>query len=143
MRSNENIKRIYLHSSDSPHRGDTAADVHRWHKERGWDGIGYHHTIDEYGNRENGRPHYWEGAHCYGDNDSTIGVMLFGNGDFTEVQITETFSLLFELLKKYPDADIVEHRYTDKGKTCPQFGPELQKRFIGVFGSRYKGLTFT
>ena len=38
------INKIVIHCSASPNgREDTAEDIHRWHKERGFDGVRYHH----------------------------------------------------------------------------------------------------
>ena len=54
--SNLPIKTIVIHCSDSEHRGDTASDVHDWHARKGWSGIGYHYTINEFGLVEAGRP---------------------------------------------------------------------------------------
>ena len=115
------INKIVVHCSDSPHRGDTAADVHRWHQERGWSGIGYHFTIDEEGMVEQGRPPYWAGAHVRGHNSNSLGVMLFGIDEFTPVQKEALRSLLDELLNLYPEATLYGHRDLDHGKTCPNF----------------------
>ena len=75
-----------IHCSDSPQgRGDNAQTIHRWHKERGFDGIGYHYVILEDGTVENGRPEFWSGAHAKGHNDA-IGICFIGDEDFTEAQ---------------------------------------------------------
>lgn len=115
------INKIVVHCSDSPHRGDTAYDVHKWHKARGWSGIGYHYTINEKGLVENGRPHYWRGAHVKGHNRNSLGIMLFGKDTFTEEQYISLRKLIQHLLTQYPDAEIVGHRDLDKNKTCPNF----------------------
>jgi len=96
-----------IHCSDSPHgRGDNAATIHKWHKERGFDGIGYHYVILEDGEVENGRPHYWEGAHTKGHND-TIGICLIGEHDFTPEQFKSLSGLLDVL--RFKDDEIVAH----------------------------------
>ena len=115
------IDKIVVHCSASPHRGDTAADVHRWHKERGWEGIGYHYTIDEHGVVERGRPHYWTGAHVKGHNVGSLGIMLFGVFHFTEKQYIALRELLDTLFKEYPEAKLYGHRDLDKYKDCPNF----------------------
>ena len=91
------ITKIVIHCSLSPHRGDTAADVHAWHLNRGWDGIGYHYTIDEHGGVEAGRPLYWVGSHTRGYNNGSIGVMLFGESNFTTAQYDALLKLMLEL----------------------------------------------
>ena len=118
---NSNIKLIVIHCSASPHRGDTAADVHEWHLERGWSGIGYHYTIDEFGKLERGRPEYWIGAHVKGHNTGSLGIMLFGESYFSPAQQAQLLILLRDLKERYPDAKIRGHRDLTSHKTCPNF----------------------
>lgn len=119
---NTPITKIVVHCSDSPQgRGDDATSIHRWHKERGWSGIGYHYVITEDGVRQAGRPHYWEGAHVRGHNDGSLGVCLIGRKKFTKVQKAELYSLLVELCKQYPRAIVYGHRDLDPNKDCPGF----------------------
>jgi N-acetylmuramoyl-L-alanine amidase len=114
------ITRIVVHCSDSPQgRGDDAAAIHRWHLERGFDGIGYHWVITEDGTRQAGRPEYWTGSHVKKHNTGSIGICLIGRDSFTDSQHSELVALIRELLKRYPGADIVGHYQLDSGKTCP------------------------
>lgn len=40
------INEIIVHCSGTPRGMEVkAADIHRWHCERGWNGIGYHYVI--------------------------------------------------------------------------------------------------
>ena len=109
-----------VHCSDAPNgRADTAADIHRWHQERGFDGIGYHYFIRCDGHVETGRPEYWKGAHCRGHNDK-IGVCLAGRDKFTADQQ--------QALKRLINANAAEvkgHYQYDSGKTCPNFDVEV------------------
>jgi len=108
-----------IHCSDAPNgRKDTAADVHRWHKERGWDGIGYHYFITVDGHIECGRPEYWVGAHCRGHNEK-IGVCLAGKDKFTDCQ-----QQALKLLINHNATSVRGHYQYDKGKTCPNFDVE-------------------
>ena len=117
-----NIKDIVIHCAATENFVDyTAEDVHSWHKQRGWDGIGYHYVIRLDGTVENGRPEYWQGAHVSGYNKNTIGIMLVGNDAFTDAQIDSLEELVRELLSRYPDADVSGHNEHDDGKTCPNF----------------------
>jgi len=116
------IKHIVVHCSDSPSdRGDTAKDIHRWHQERGFDGIGYHAVILPTGEIEQGRPHYWKGAHVKGHNHDSIGICLIGQIHFNDEQKAALRDLIHELLRKYPKADVVGHCDLDPKKTCPNF----------------------
>lgn len=116
------IPGIIVHCSDSPQgRNDTAVDIHRWHKGRKFDGIGYHYVILEDGTVENGRPLYWNGAHASGYN-SYVGICLIGINDFTEAQF-KALALLIERLSltyKISKDKILGHNQVST-KACPGF----------------------
>lgn len=117
-----NIKDIVIHCAATENFVDyTAEDVHSWHQQKGWDGIGYHYVIRLDGTVENGRPEYWQGAHVGGYNENTLGIMLVGNDAFTDAQIDSLEQLVRELLSRYPDAAVSGHNEHDDGKTCPNF----------------------
>ncbi len=116
-------KGIVIHCSDSPQgRGDTAETIHDWHKQRGWDGIGYHYIILEDGTVEAGRPEYWLGSHCRGHNDK-LGICLIGKDKFTDAQFAKLAELVRKLKTKYnfDKRQIVGHNMIDEKKTCPNF----------------------
>jgi N-acetylmuramoyl-L-alanine amidase len=118
------IDKIIVHCSASPQgRGDDAATIHRWHLERGWSGIGYHEVITEDGTLQNGRPWYWQGAHCQGHNKGSIGICLFGEGgDATASQLTTLKARVAYWVREYPEVDIVGHSdLDDKKPDCPGF----------------------
>lgn len=123
---------IIVHCSDSPNldddeRLDTAGDIHRWHRERGFDGIGYNYVIDERGREQNGRPvflhekTFWPGAHARGYNNRSIGICLIGKKDFHGVQLNQARQIIKRLQCVWPDAKVVGHRDLDSRKTCPNF----------------------
>jgi len=113
--------KVIIHCSDSPQgRGDTAETIHRWHKERGYDGIGYHYVILEEGTIENGRPEYWAGAHAKGHNEA-IGICLIGKDSFTNAQFISLEKLL--IAGKYTADEVVGH-YEVSDKPCPNFNVE-------------------
>lgn len=116
------IKHIVIHCSDTPdEREHTAEDIHRWHKERNWDGIGYHAVIQRNGKIEYGRPWYWTGAHVNGHNTNSIGVCLIGRNKFEPFQLSALKSYLKHLQFEFPNASIVGHNELDSSKTCPNF----------------------
>ncbi|EGJ51791.1 N-acetylmuramoyl-L-alanine amidase [Desulfocurvibacter africanus] len=129
------VKYIVIHCADTPPELDIgAAEIDRWHKQNGWDGIGYHYVIRRSGVIESGRPldinaaPGWQtvtGAHVAGMNSQAIGICLVGGRhgkpDFSGQQ-RESLWLLVETLKRIaPEAEVVGHRDLDKGKTCPGF----------------------
>lgn len=119
------IKALVVHCAATPNgRPHDAADIHQWHRERGWDGIGYHYVIRIDGRIENGRPNYWTGAHVGGHNQNTLGICLIGTDMFTNEQYLALDTLLRDLREVYPDAKIRGHRDYDSGKDCPGFDLE-------------------
>lgn len=117
------MKGIIIHCSDTPDERDVkAADIHRWHKERGWAGIGYHYVIGRAGKVEVGRPEYWLGSHTVGFNDR-IGICIVGRSKFTEEQFKSLATLIKDIMKrnKFTKEQITGHCDHTKGKTCPNF----------------------
>ena len=119
-----NVKYLVVHCSDSPNNKEfTAEDIHAWHKQRGWAGIGYHAVIRRNGMIDRGRPLYWWGAHVREHNNESLGVCLIGRDTFTDEQYYSLHSLLREWLDDYPDAQVVGHGDLDSKKAfCPGFG---------------------
>lgn len=116
------ITRVMVHCSDSPQgRGDDAATIHAWHKERGFDGVGYHAVITEDGTVQAGRPEYWQGAHVKGHNRESLGVCLIGRDSFTDEQLDALFDYLVDVCNRHPRAVVYGHRDLDDGKDCPGF----------------------
>lgn len=113
------IAKIVVHCSDSEF-GD-AATIHKWHLERGWSGIGYHYVVTQDGTVEQGRPHYWTGAHVRGHNKDSLGICLIGVKDFTNEQVKSLVRLRDELTNRYPEAEWFNHYDLDPSKTCPNF----------------------
>jgi N-acetylmuramoyl-L-alanine amidase len=124
------INRIIIHCTATPEgRHHTAADIDRWHRERGWAGNGYHFVIQLDGTRETGRPIEQAGAHVKGHNADSIGIVYVGGCDRnmrpkdtrTDAQKTGLLCLLRELRAKWPKAQIIGHNDLDGGKACPSF----------------------
>ena len=124
------ITKIIVHCTATPEgRNATIADVNKWHKERGFDMIGYHYLIDLQGNILRGREDEQVGAHTIGSNFDSIGVAYVGGMDKemkkakdtrTTEQKNSLLLLLKELKLKYPLAQIYGHRNFAK-KDCPSF----------------------
>ncbi len=113
---------IVVHCSDSPNDlKTTAADIHSWHKEKGFDGIGYHYVIHRDGTVERGRPLYWQGAHCRGHNRHSVGICLIGRDNYPEAQLRSLRRICKQLKKKWINSAVVGHRDLDSSKTCPNF----------------------
>ncbi|MGI0120094.1 N-acetylmuramoyl-L-alanine amidase [Zooshikella sp. RANM57] len=117
-----NITKLVVHCSDTPNDRDvTAEDIHQWHIQRKWSGIGYHKVIRRNGVIEQGRPDYWEGAHVKAYNSTSLGVCLIGRDQFTDAQMQSLERVLQDWKAKYPNAEVCGHSDLDTHKTCPNF----------------------
>ncbi|MGB2166667.1 MAG: N-acetylmuramoyl-L-alanine amidase [Candidatus Puniceispirillales bacterium] len=115
------IRYLVVHCSDTDD-SLTASDIHTMHQGFGWDGIGYHAVIIKDGTIEQGRPHFWTGAHVYGHNTESLGVCLIGRDDFTDKQMASLEQLLRDWKARYPQAQICGHcDFPETHKTCPNF----------------------
>jgi len=74
----------------------SAKEIDRWHRERGWNGIGYHFVIRFNGDIERGRSMDKLGAHAKGRNHY-VGIVLTGYDVFTEHQKNSLVTLLKDL----------------------------------------------
>ena len=128
------IDKLIIHCSATPEGRDyTVADIDRWHKQRGWKGIGYHYVVDLDGTIEPGRDVTIAGAHTTGHNADSIGVCYIGGADTdmkpkdtrTEEQKAALRLLLKYLVQKYPGATIYGHRDFAQ-KACPSFDAKTE-----------------
>lgn len=121
IRAEHCTKYIVIHHSEVsiPH---TAEDIHRWHQNKGWAGIGYHYFISKAGIIYEGRPHDTVGAYTKGYNVESVGVCF--EGDFNKERIKDkqldaSVMLLSLLSLAYDDATICKHSQLTTKKTCP------------------------
>lgn len=122
-------------------------DVHtidQWHKERGWDGVGYHLVItngvfqarglyraDHDGLMQNGRDILKPGAHCRGKNKTSVGICLIGCHHFSAKQLYEALpNALHYYMREYAldEKQIFGHRDFNARKTCPNIDTHLIRR---------------
>lgn len=90
----------------------TVEDIHRWHQNQGWAGIGYHFFVRKDGKVYRGRPENWIGAHTSGYNDR-IGICAEGNFEndiMSAVQENSIVELLKYLYSKYGELEVNMHR---------------------------------
>jgi N-acetylmuramoyl-L-alanine amidase len=125
------ISAIVIHCSATPEgRVLTVKDIDRMHRERGFNGVGYHYVIRLDGTIDKGRPDAVPGAHVAGHNFDTIGICYIGGVDAkmkakdtrTQAQRASMRKLVDQLLEKHPKAKVCGHRDFPKvAKDCPSF----------------------
>ena len=142
--SQRTIKEIILHCSATPEgRSHDAEDINRWHRAKGWSGIGYHYVIKINGIVENGRDVDQMGAHAKGHNAHSIGICYIGGVDQdnkpkdtrTPEQDISLVFLLRMLVDRYPEAKIIGHNDISD-KACPSF--DVQDEFNWLHGKDAK-----
>ena len=133
------IDKIIVHCSDSEW-GDAAA-IDGWHREMGFDRIGYHFVITN-GRRvskgtyqavddgviETGRPVEEKGAHCLHFNSRSIGICLIGRWHFSARQLWDALpQLLGKLMAEHGLApgQVWGHAHFNPFKTCPNIDPAI------------------
>ena len=133
------INKIIVHCTATPEgRTHTVKDVDTWHRQRGFNGIGYHYLIGINGEVWEGRPIEKAGAHTEGYNSTSIGIAYVGGMDKemknpkdtrTQAQKDSLAKLLKELVIKFPNAEIYGHRDFAK-KACPSFDAKEEYKII-------------
>ena len=114
------IDLIVIHCTDSPDARDIGAlEIDRWHRERGWGRIGYHYVVRRNGDVEKGRPDESIGAHVFGHNKNSIGVVWVGKDKPTQAQIDTLARLTTRLCEMYKTKNVKGHCELDSRKTCP------------------------
>jgi N-acetylmuramoyl-L-alanine amidase len=123
---------IVVHCAATPPSMDIGvSEIDRWHRARGWVGVGYHFVVRRDGTLEKGRDIDAVGAHVKGYNNKSVGICLVGGvmeedkktpeDNFTQNQFDTVTALLKKLHDMYPESKIVGHRELDAGKACPCF----------------------
>lgn len=125
------ITEIILHCSATPEGKDfRAADIDRWHRQKGWKCIGYNYVIDLDGKVEGGRSLEMSGAHTIGHNDKSIGICYIGGIDGksnpkdtrTIPQKESMFALVRQLLLAFNLTIKDVHCHNEfANKACPSF----------------------
>ena len=116
-----NIDSIIVHCSATKAGQDfTAADIDCWHRERGFNGIGYHYVVRLGGKLEKGRDVSLAGAHCKGWNERSVGICYIGGLDAngrpadtrTNAQKRVLYQIIMDLQREYNILQVLGHRDT-------------------------------
>jgi N-acetylmuramoyl-L-alanine amidase len=138
------IKEIIVHCTATPEgRKVSVEEIDRWHKDRGWSGIGYHYCIQLDGKINKGRNIKIPGAHCRGRNKYSIGLTYVGGCD-TDMNAKDTRTdkqkeslkyLIGYLCASYPGAKVYGHR-DFSSKACPSYDAKEEYKEISEIYAR-------
>ena len=131
MKKREATNKIIIHcAATSPSMDIGAMEIERWHRQRGFQCIGYHFVIRRDGTLEYGREVDAVGAHVTGQNSDSIGICLVGGvkesdkktpeRNFTTAQYDTLKKLVADLKESYPSARVYGHNEF-ASKACPCF----------------------
>ena len=125
-----NIDKIIIHCSATPEgKNFTVKQIDACHRQRGFNGIGYHFVIYLDGSVHVGRALAKAGAHCKGHNAHSVGVCYIGGvasdgktpkDTRTDAQKASLVKLITELRQQFPNASVHGHREF-ANKACPCF----------------------
>ncbi|MCZ4270875.1 N-acetylmuramoyl-L-alanine amidase [Maritalea porphyrae] len=128
------INELIWHCTATPQgRKTTVAEIDSWHKQRGWNGIGYHKVVHLDGTVSDGRPISKIGAHVKGKNTGTIGYVYVGGTDKagkakdtrTAAQKATMRRLTLEAIREYGLTKVTGHnQYANKA--CPCFDAQAE-----------------
>ncbi len=96
-------------------------DVHRWHKDNGWSGIGYHFFVRKDGTVWRGRAEDRIGAHTTCNNATSIGICFEGHFEretMPKEQLNAGLELIAHLKDKYNIKRVVGHKEL-RNTLCP------------------------
>lgn len=132
------INLIIVHCTATPEGRDyTVSTIDQWHRQRGFDCIGYHYVVYRDGTVHPGRSLYKVGAQCKGHNTDSIGVCYVGglakDGSPKDTRTPEQrdalVNLLMRLKRQFPGAVIRGHR-DFAAKACPSFDATAEYKAI-------------
>ncbi len=137
------IKKVIIHCSATKPSMDIGAEtIRRWHVDgNNWADIGYHFVVRLDGAIEKGRDIDVVGAHCKGQNASSIGICYAGgvdeNGQPEDTRTSQQKAALIELTSSlstlFPGVTFHGHKEYSP-KACPSFNVEDEG--YGTIGSK-------
>lgn len=140
-KSKRTIHYLVVHCSATPEgRDHTAKDIDLWHRQRGFNEIGYNYVVRLNGTIEGGRDVDKIPSHVTNHNKDSIGICYIGGIDKNTLQPKDTRTaeqkealkkLLTELKALYPEAEILGHRdFPGVAKACPCFNAKEEYKNI-------------
>ncbi|MGL4850564.1 MAG: N-acetylmuramoyl-L-alanine amidase [Clostridium sp.] len=116
-------KKIVMHHIEASRTNSnvTVEEVHQWHKNNGWAGIGYHFYINKNGKIYIGRPENAIGAHALNNNIDTIGIAVEGKyqTEYMPSVQKEAVKLLGKYLRQKYGIETINKHQDLVATSCP------------------------
>ena len=110
-RNVDNVDLIILHHTGCEYA--TPEEIHQWHLNNGWAGIGYNFYVRKDGTVYRCRPMEYVPAHCSGYNTRSIGVCFEGNFEYewmNDTQINAGKEIVSYLKGQYGISNVGKHK---------------------------------
>lgn len=110
-RNVDNVDLIILHHTACEYA--TPEEIHQWHLNNGWAGIGYNFYVRKDGTIYSCRPMEYVPAHCSGYNTRSIGVCFEGNFEYewmNDTQINSGREIVAYLKSTYGIDNVGKHK---------------------------------
>jgi len=123
LKPNRRVHTVFIHCSASDYKShDKRRVVDEWHRDRGYNCIGYHYYIRKSGLIETGRDIELKPAAQYGHNSGTIAICCGGLKMFPVIQMRSLYNLCHEINSQY-NCSIRFRGHCEVGpdKECPVF----------------------
>lgn len=122
VKPNRAVGRVFIHcsASDNP-KHDNVKTIDSWHRNRGFNGIGYHYYIDKLGKLHIGRDINRVPAAQAGNNRGTIAICVGGLDHFTLAQMNTLLDLCTEINIAYENRVTFHGHCEVSNKSCPVF----------------------
>jgi len=132
------IDKIIIHCTATYEGREVSIEtIDKWHKARGWKGVGYHFLIGLDGTVSYGRDVATIGAHTRGQNGSSLGIAYVGGVDAQKEPkdtMTEKQELsMLELIRglRIVFGDLALHGHNEyANKACPSFDVQEKYKFL-------------
>lgn len=123
IRPQRAVHTVFIHCSATSNPKVDAEEIDRWHRERGYAGIGYHLFLRTDGVVEYGRSFELAPAAQAGYNAGTLAICVNGlvPADFNDLQMASLVDLCHEIDEAYPAGLRFRGHREVSTKTCPVF----------------------
>jgi hypothetical protein len=123
VRPARQVHTVFIHCTAASNPKVGAREVDRWHKEKGWAGVGYQYVIRTDGVVEHGRTPELAPAAQEGHNTGTLAICVNGllPADFNALQMAALVDLCHKIDSEYPKGLRFRGHCEVSSKACPVF----------------------